>query len=246
MARCAARDGGWWPRAGRALASDPEALWYEVAHRLGRGHDFAAMVTELALLLLGEAGEVTEATLVEEVGAGAVGESWQRPTARPQTVRGLLVEPLWLLEVLGLRRAGGNWRSRWVALAEPGRALALEALHARATGPRPTGAAHDPCDRRWRWRAGSASAPARRKLIFGPESWRELAGGSWSHWNLWFCTVAVPGFDGDWARLSDEIMRHSPRAPGPVWTGLGGQAQPSGGPARTACRRQSGCRPARG
>jgi hypothetical protein len=45
-------------------------------HRLGGGHDFAAMVTELALLLLGEAGEVTEATLVEEVGAGAVGEGW--------------------------------------------------------------------------------------------------------------------------------------------------------------------------
>lgn len=40
--------------------------------------------------------------------------------------------------------------------------------------PGPTGAAHGPCDRRWRWRAGSASAPARRKLIFGPESWREL------------------------------------------------------------------------
>ena len=91
---------------------------------------------------------------------------------------------------------------------------------------------------------GSASAPARRQLIFGPGSWRELAGGSWSHWNLWFCTVAVPGFDGDWARLSDEIMRRSPRAL--VRSGLGGQAQPSGGPERTACRRRSGCRPARG
>jgi hypothetical protein len=39
--------------------------------------------------------------------------------------------------VLGLRRADGDWRSGWVALAEPGRALALEALHAIATGPRP-------------------------------------------------------------------------------------------------------------
>ena len=75
---------------------------------------------------------------------------------------------------------------------------------------------------------GSASAPARRQLIFGPGSWRELAGGCWSHWNLWFCTVAVPGFDGDWARFSDEIMRRSPRAL--VRSGLGGQAQPSGGP----------------
>jgi hypothetical protein len=39
--------------------------------------------------------------------------------------------------MLGLRRAGGDWRTTWVALTEPGRALALEALCARATGPRP-------------------------------------------------------------------------------------------------------------
>jgi hypothetical protein len=58
---------------------------------------------------------------------------------------------------------------------------------------------------------GSAAPPTRRKLIFGPESWRELAGGSWSHWDLWFGTVAVTGFDGDWARLGDEIVRRSPR-----------------------------------
>jgi hypothetical protein len=101
------------------------------------------MITELALLLV-EAGEVAEATLVEEVGAGAVGEGWhERASGRPpdpQTVGAQLAEPLRLLEVLGLRRAGGDWRSRWVALTEPGRALTLEALRARATGPWP-----DPC-----------------------------------------------------------------------------------------------------
>jgi hypothetical protein len=67
---------------------------------------------------------------------------------------------------------------------------------------------------------GSATAPARRKLMFRPESWRELAGGSWSRWDLWFCTVAVPGFEGDWARLRAEIVRRSPRAlvrSGPDW-----------------------------
>ena len=53
--------------------------------------------------------------------------------------------------------------------------------------------------------------PARRKLIFGPEPWRELARGTWSHWDLWFCTLAITGFDCDWARLGDEIVRRSPR-----------------------------------
>lgn len=112
-----------------------------VAHRLGSGHDLAATVTELALLVLVEAGEVAEATLVQRVGAGVVGEGWhERASGRSpdaQTVRAQLAALLRLLEVLGLRRAGGDWRTRWVALTEPGRALALEGLRARATGPRP-------------------------------------------------------------------------------------------------------------
>jgi hypothetical protein len=123
--------------------------------------------------------------------------------------------------VLGLRRAGGNWRSRRVALAEPGRTLALERCM-RATGPRPDRRGPmTPASGGGDGQPGSASAPARRKLIFGPESWRELARGSWSHWDLWFCIVAVPGFDGDWARLSDEIVRRS-HAP---WSGLDWEAK---------------------
>lgn len=137
------RSGRWLvaTHAGRALAGDSEALWYAVAHRLGSGHDFAAIVTELALLLLVDAGQVAEASLVERVTAAVVGEGWHERTSGqppdPQTVRGQLAAPLRLLEVLGLRRAGGDWRTRWVALTEPGRALALEALRARATGSRP-------------------------------------------------------------------------------------------------------------
>jgi len=59
-----------------------------------------------------------------------------RPSAGPQTVRGQLAEPLWLLEVVGCA-ALAEPGTQVGALAEPGRALALEALHARATGPRP-------------------------------------------------------------------------------------------------------------
>jgi hypothetical protein len=145
--------------------------------------------------------------------------------------------------------AAAERRSAWARSRGEARRALVDPVLPRLAGrplpvPVPTGAAHGPCDRRWRWRARLGDRTGTPPADFGPGSWRELAGGSWSHWDLWFCTVAVPGFDGDWARLSDEIMRRSPRAL--VRSGLGGQAQPSGGPARTACRRRSGCRPARG
>jgi len=140
--------------ARRALVSDPEALWYAVAHRLGRGPRLRPMVPELALLLLGEAGEVTEATLVEEVGAGAVGESW--PAADRRTAdcpRPAGRSRYGLLEVLGLRRAGGKWRSRWLRSPSRAERSPWRRCMPAPPVPHPTGAAHDPCDRRWRWRA---------------------------------------------------------------------------------------------
>jgi hypothetical protein len=68
-------DGGWWPRAPAGPWPASRGAVVCGRARLGGGHDFAAMVTVLAPLL-GETGEVTEATLVEEVDAGAVGEGW--------------------------------------------------------------------------------------------------------------------------------------------------------------------------
>jgi hypothetical protein len=47
----------------------------------------------------------------------------------------------------------------------------------------------------------------RRKPIFGPEPWQEVAGGSWSHWDLWYCLVLVSDLDGDWAAFSEELWR---------------------------------------
>ena len=128
-------------RAGRALADDTEALWRAVAGRLGDGDDFGATVSELVLALLLDAGEVVEAELVERVHAVVVGEGWHdRATGRPpdpEDVRRQLAEPLRLLGVLGLSREGGDWQARTVALTSVGGATALEALRARATGPRP-------------------------------------------------------------------------------------------------------------
>jgi hypothetical protein len=47
----------------------------------------------------------------------------------------------------------------------------------------------------------------RSKPIFGPEPWQEVAGGSWSHWDLWYCLVLVSDFDDDWAAFSEELWR---------------------------------------
>jgi hypothetical protein len=47
----------------------------------------------------------------------------------------------------------------------------------------------------------------RRKSIFGPEPWGEVAGRTWSHWDLWFCLVLVSDFDDDWAAFSEELWR---------------------------------------
>lgn len=128
-------------RAGRALAGDAEALWRAVAGRLGGGDDFGAIVTELGLALLLDAGEVLQAELVERVHAAVVGEGWHdRATGQspdPEDVRRQLAEPLRLLGVLGLSREGGDWRARMVVLTGVGRATALEALRVRASGPRP-------------------------------------------------------------------------------------------------------------
>jgi hypothetical protein len=55
---------------------------------------------------------------------------------------------------------------------------------------------------------GDPAAPApRRKPIFGPEPWQEVAGRTWSHWDLWYCLVLVSDFDGDWAALAEELWR---------------------------------------
>ena len=49
----------------------------------------------------------------------------------------------------------------------------------------------------------SDSAP--RTPIYGPEAWLTLAGVEWSHWDLWFCLVAVLDHDGDLDRLAETI-----------------------------------------
>lgn len=52
----------------------------------------------------------------------------------------------------------------------------------------------------------------RKPPVYGPEQWSELAGRSWSYWDLWFSAVAVvdhaDSLDDLEAHLVDELGRH--------------------------------------
>ena len=92
----------------------------------------------MALLL--DTGEIMEAELVSaSCGRGGRGLARRATGAPPdpQAVQRQLADPLRLPGVLGLSREGGDWRARTVTLTGVGRATALEALRARASGPRP-------------------------------------------------------------------------------------------------------------
>lgn len=52
----------------------------------------------------------------------------------------------------------------------------------------------------------------RKPPVFGPEPWADLAGRPWSHWDLWFASVAVSDYGGSLdeleARLVGELRSH--------------------------------------
>ena len=59
--------------------------------------------------------------------------------------------------------------------------------------------------------------------IYGPERWMAKHGMTWSHWDLWFCLVALADHDGDLnalaepleerGRLSGGVARSRPSSP---------------------------------
>ena len=49
-------------------------------------------------------------------------------------------------------------------------------------------------------------SPPRRPPVFGPEPWEETGGRSWSHWDLWFCAVAMADHDGRLDQLEERLV----------------------------------------
>ncbi|MBW3643527.1 MAG: hypothetical protein KY447_11495 [Actinobacteria bacterium] len=127
---------------GRAGLGDADRLWRTTTNGLLPNHEFAAALGELTLALLctrdavagGELDDVL-AEVVHEVGwratdtglppdESAISWTWHQTTN--------------LLRALDLLSVGGGWEDRSYGLTPAGRAVALECLHHRATGPRST------------------------------------------------------------------------------------------------------------
>ncbi len=125
---------------GRAALADGDQRWRVAARRLLLDHEFAAVLGEITFAVLASrdstpASELDAllALIVREVGWRAtdtgtppaendISWAWHRTTN--------------LLRALNLLSAGGGWQDRNYGITPAGRAVALECLHYRATGPR--------------------------------------------------------------------------------------------------------------
>lgn len=125
---------------GRAALDDANLLWRSVARGLLLDQDFAAAVGEVALAVLARHDTVPSADLdglltgvVHEVGwrAADTGEP-----AGAQDITWAWHQTTNLLGALNLLSTGGGWRDHSYGLTPTGRAVALQCLHHRATGPR--------------------------------------------------------------------------------------------------------------
>ncbi len=124
---------------GRAQVGDPGVLWRSVARGVFGDNAFHIFAGELFLALLAD----TELMPYDDINATvrqAVAEEGFRQTrtgepADERDVSWAIHHTLNMGRALGLLSVGGDWRDRSYGLTDVGKATALEALRARATGP---------------------------------------------------------------------------------------------------------------
>lgn len=125
---------------GRRLLGDPDSLWRVVATDLLGDNDFFVYAGELFLALLLDADSVPDRQINATVGQAAAEEGFRetRSYESPDThdISRAVHETSNLCRALGLLAVGGDWRDRSYGFTSTGRSTALEALRARATGPR--------------------------------------------------------------------------------------------------------------
>jgi len=125
---------------GKAALRDPDNLWRTVAQGLLPDHEFAAALGEVTLALLVDRGSLPQDEL-DEVLTGIVREVGWRSSGTGAPPNEHDIRWGWhtttnLLRALTLLSVGGDWDDRSYGLTPVGRAVALEALRQRATGPR--------------------------------------------------------------------------------------------------------------
>jgi hypothetical protein len=125
---------------GRALLDDPEAMWRAAAQALLPQPSFFEAAGEVTLALLLAAAGQREDALDTQVQQAIADQHWRdRRTGVPaddQVVIGARHATTNLLRALNLIEKHGRWPQATLGLTPVGRAIALEALHHRALGPR--------------------------------------------------------------------------------------------------------------
>jgi hypothetical protein len=125
---------------GRRLPTDPGHLWRATAAGLLGGNDFSVFAGELFLAQLLIADSMPSSDITATVRQAAEEEGFrERRTGEPPSehdVSWAIHGTSNLCRALGLLAAGSDWSDRSYGLTDAGKATALEALRARATGPR--------------------------------------------------------------------------------------------------------------
>ena len=125
---------------GRRLLAGPDSLWRAVAAGLLGDNHFAVFAGELFLALLLDANSVPDTQIRAIVGQAVAEEGFRDSrTGEPpdeHDISWAIHETSNLCRALGLLAVGGDWRDRGYGLTGTGKSTALEALRARATGPR--------------------------------------------------------------------------------------------------------------
>ena len=125
---------------GRRLLAGPDSLWRAVAAGLLGDNHFAVFAGELFLALLLDADSVPDTQIRAIVGQAVAEEGFRDSrTGEPpdeHDISWAIHETSNLCRALGLLAVGGDWRDRGYGLTGTGKSTALEALRARATGPR--------------------------------------------------------------------------------------------------------------
>jgi hypothetical protein len=125
---------------GRAALADADQLWRLAARGLLPNHEFAAALGEITLAVLATRAS-TPASELDALLALVVREVGWRATDTGAPPTDHDISWAWhqatnLLRALNLLSTGGGWQDRSYGLTPAGRAVALECLHQRATGPR--------------------------------------------------------------------------------------------------------------
>jgi len=127
---------------GKALLGDPGDLWRTTARGVLPRDSFGLAVGEVTLAILATGSTVPSEDLQAVVTEIVLEEGWRDTSSHmppeQHTISRTIRTTTNLFGALNLLATGGDWNDRSYGLSDVGQATALEALHHRATGPRPS------------------------------------------------------------------------------------------------------------